>query len=206
MTNEPSQPDMQDPVYDEAVKLFADLFRQVRSLDVAEMDAITVATSSADGYPTARVMLLRGFDSRGFVFFTNSKSRKGQQLLDNPRAALCMYWDALGKQVRVEGTVQRVTDEESDAYWSARRPRSRIASVASQQSERLEHRDKYEARVAELESQYAGDQPIPRPDHWCGFRVVPHRVEFWTSAENRMHERVVYEKADQGWESYLIYP
>ena len=181
MTNE-SVESAADPIYLEAVRMFEELFQLARALDVNETDAMTLATSSRDGRPTARIVLLRGFDARGFEFYTNSTSCKGRQLLENPQAALCFYWDALGKQVRAEGTVEQLADEESDKYWSRRPFRSRVASTASLQSQRLDSRESYERRVGELEQQLSG-QDVPRPEHWYGFRVIPRRIEFWSNAD-----------------------
>ena len=205
MTKENTKPAATDPVYAAAVSLFEELFRQARALDVKETDVMTLATCSRDGHPTARIVLLRGFDARGFDFYTNSTSCKGQQLSENPQAALCFYWDGLGKQVRMEGTVLQLAGEASDAYWSRRHRLSQLASAASLQSQRLDSRETYERRIADLDQQLAGDE-VARPQHWYGFRVVPRRIEFWTSAENRMHHRQIYEQTAQGWETYLLYP
>lgn len=195
----------EDPIYTEAISLFRALHQRVQELDMNEPDAMALATSDGAGYPTNRIILLRGFDERGFVFFTNSESRKGEQLLGNPRAALCFYWDAWGQQVRVEGTTQRVVDEESDLYWSRRARTSQLASLASLQSRELDRRETYENRIKELEQVYAGTD-VPRPDHWYGFRVVPDRIEFWENRENRMHHRTVYQRRDTGWVKFLLYP
>lgn len=194
-----------DPLYREAIEEFDAIYDKARELDVNEPDAMTVCTCDAAGNPTARVVLLRGIDLRGFVFYTNENSRKGTQLLNNPKAALCFYWDALCRQVRVEGTVEPVTQEENESYWSRRPRKSQIASVASDQSQVLDRRETYERRVRLLEQELDGLH-VPRPEFWHGFRVLPRRIEFWRSRENRMHERVVYEWQNGNWRKLLLYP
>ncbi len=192
-------------LFAEAMQTFREIRDRVRELTLNEPDAMTIATCDRDGLPTARVVLLRGFDERGFAFYTNSDSRKGRQLKSNPRAAICMYWDALGEQVRIEGSVEQVSDEESDNYWNNRPRMSRIASAASLQSQELTERAEYDRRVAELVAQYPGED-IPRPEHWHGYRVVPRRIEFWKNRKNRMHERTVYEVRGDKWVKYGLYP
>ena len=192
-------------LFAEAMQTFREIRERVKTVTLNEPDAMTVATCDSDGVPTARVVLLRGFDERGFAFYTNSDSRKGQQLNSNPQAAICMYWDGLGEQVRIEGPVEQVSDEESDNYWNNRPRMSRIASAASLQSQELADRRDYERRVAELAARYPGDD-IPRPESWHGYRVVPRRIEFWKNRENRMHERTVYEWRDDEWVKYGVYP
>ncbi len=196
---------LNDPVYQEAIGEFNAIYDKARELDVNEPDAMTLCTCDLAANPTARVVLLRGIDLRGFVFYSNEQSRKGSQLIVNPQAALCFYWDALRRQVRVEGTVQNVTREENERYWARRPRRSQIASVVSDQSKVLDRRETYEQRVQQLEHELE-NKDVPRPDYWHGFRVVPRRIEFWRNRENRMHERVVYECQDGQWRKNLLYP
>ena len=194
-------------LYSEAVRRFADLLERAKEIGLREPTAMTVATVGEDGQPSARIVLLRSFGEPGFVFYTNTRSHKGQQLAQNARAALCLYWDPLSTQVRVEGTVCRVEDWEADEYWAGRPRDSRISAVASDQSRPLESRQVLEARVQELESQFAGQEQIPRPTHWTGFRVAPHRIEFWHDRPARLHDRQVYElQADGQWTRFLLYP
>jgi pyridoxamine 5'-phosphate oxidase len=194
-----------DPLFAEAMKRFEELFEKAGRLDMKEPAAAALATCDSRGFPTVRIVLLRGFDERGFVFFTNADSLKGQQMADNPRAALCFYWDALVRQVRVEGSVQRVSAAESDRYWATRSRASQISAWASDQSRTLEDRELLLQRVKEVEERFAGTE-VARPDHWLGYRVVPERIEFWESRPARLHERTVYEKGEEGWWRYLVYP
>ena len=152
---------------------------------------MVVATSTPDGRPSARMVLLRGVDARGFCFFTNFDSRKGRELEANPHVAIALHWPEVLRQVRATGAVERVADDESDAYWYARPRESRISARASAQSEEIASREELEARVAELEARFAeGD--VPRPDGWGGYRVVPDEIEFWQHRDDRLHDRFVY--------------
>ena len=168
-------------------------------------NAVCLATTSADGWPSARMVLLKGRDDRGFVFYTNEESRKGGELLGNPRAALCFHWKSLRRQVRVEGTVEPVSPAESDAYFASRSRGSRVAAAASEQSRPLASRAEYEARVAEVEARNPGET-VPRPPHWGGFRVLPIRLEFWQDMPFRMHDRLVFERQGEGWRTGRLYP
>jgi pyridoxamine 5'-phosphate oxidase len=152
---------------------------------------MTLATADADGFPTARVVLLKAVDGRGFQFFTNYESRKGAELAANPRAALAFLWIPLERQVRVRGTVERLTAEESDAYFATRPRGSQIGAWASRQSQPLERRGLLEQRWSDLEQMYAGRE-VPRPPHWGGYRVRPLEIEFWQGRENRLHDRLRY--------------
>ena len=168
-------------------------------------DAMVVATSTRDGRPSARVVLLRGLDERGLVFFTNRESRKGRELAANPRAAAVLHWWELGRQVRLEGEVVEIAREESEAYWRTRPLRSRLAAWASPQSRPLTGREELEARVADAELQF-GDDDVPLPDFWGGFRIVPDVVELWTHRDDRLHDRVAYRRTATGWERERLAP
>ena len=159
-------------------------------------EAMTLATATRTGVPSARMVLLKGVDARGFVFFTNHESQKGRDLADNPRAILVFYWGKLGRQVRVSGTVSRVTSAESDAYFRNRPLESRLSAAASPQSAVIPSRDVLEARVEELRRQYDGD--VPRPAFWGGYRVAPESIEFWLHRENRLHDRLRYTRQPGG--------
>lgn len=184
---------------------FRELFEAVLQSDIREPTAMTLATADADGRPAARMVLLKHFDQRGFVFFTNLESRKGQDLAANPRAALCFYWPLMEMQVRVEGPVTPVSDEEADAYFNSRPRGSQIGAWASLQSRPLPRREDLEERVRELEARFA-DQPIPRPAFWSGFRVAPERMEFWYGRPSRLHDREVFSATEDGWTLERLYP
>ncbi len=167
--------------------------------------ACLLSTADARGRPSARVVLLKGLDGDGFVFYTNYESRKGRQLAENPWAALTFYWPRLGWQVRAEGKVEKVSAEESDAYFASRPRGSRIGAWASLQSQPLDTRQRLVDRVAEAEERFAG-QPVPRPERWGGYRLVPERVEHWRDRPYRLHDRWIYTRSGDGWEIERQYP
>ena len=170
---------------------FARWFDDAKQQQPQLPEAMTVATSSLDGVVSARVVLLKGFDHRGFVFFTNYNSRKGSQIHENPLAALCWWWPSLERQVRAEGAIVRTTEEESDAYWKTRPRGSQLGAWASDQSKVILGRGGLEDRFREMESHYR-DVDVPRPPHWGGYRVIPNVVEFWQGREDRLHDRFIY--------------
>ena len=166
---------------------------------------VALATADASGRPSARMVLLRGVDERGFTFFTNYNSRKSRDLDDNPNAALCFYWVALDEQIRVEGRVERLPAEESDQYFAGRPRGSQLGAWASAQSDLLPAREKLEEEYRAVEQKFA-DQPVPRPPFWGGFRIVPSRIEFWYGRPDRLHDRIRYERTDSGWKIDRLYP
>ena len=185
--------------------LFAEWFREAEDAGVEVPETMTLATADSDGAPSARMVLLKGADEEGFVFYSGYVSRKAGELEQNPLAALVFYWRPLGKQVRVEGRVERVSEAESAAYF-ARRPRgSQIAAWASQQSKPLAGREDLDRRYAELEREYEG-RDVPLPPHWGGFRLRPEAIEFWQHRDNRLHDRILYTRAREGWRSELLSP
>lgn len=192
-------------LYAEAVERFRSLFEQARKLDMPEPSAVSLATVGADGRPSVRTVLLKSFDSHGFVFFTNKHSRKGRQLVANPRAALCFHWQPLAQQVLVEGLITDVTPAEADAYWSTRARISQVGAWASSQSEAMSDRRDLDKRFAEYEQKFAG-QAVPRPAHWSGYRLSPDMMEFWHSKPGRLHERERYMRAGDGWTHSWLYP
>ena len=168
---------------------------------------MTLATVGQKGRPSARTVLLKGFDQRGFVFYTNFDSHKGRQLADNPQAALLFYWKMIGDgvQVKIEGSVEPVTQAEADGYFALRPRPSQIGAWASLQSQTLESREVFERRISEVEKRFE-DVPVPRPPHWSGFRVVPEMIEFWYGARYRLHERQRHEYLDGQWCQRMLYP
>lgn len=182
---------------------------------IAEPTAMCLATATAGGAPSARMVLLKHADAEGFVFYTNTQSRKASEFLENPHVALCFYWMPMERQVRVEGRLQQVSDEEADAYFGSRALISRIGAWASLQSQTLDSRDTLMQRVDHYRAEFgipaendaALDTPhIPRPPHWTGFRVAPHRIEFWQQAPFRLHDRDVYTFSDGYWQHSKLYP
>ena len=198
---------MTDALYQDALNTFTDLLEQAKRSPDPEPTAMTVATVGRDGRPAARTVLLKAFDERGFVFFTNFSSRKGRQLAANPQAALLFHWKHLreGVQVKIEGTVEPVSAAEAYAYFASRPRGSQIGAWASLQSQPLASRELFDRRVADVEKRYEG-QDVPRPPHWSGFRVVPERIEFWYGAQFRLHERQCYERIDGAWTQAMLYP
>ncbi|MDR3533010.1 MAG: pyridoxamine 5'-phosphate oxidase [Rhodopila sp.] len=169
-------------------------------------NAMSVATTTRDGRPSLRTLLLKGVDERGFVFYTNKESRKGDELAANPNVALLFYWKSLGRQIRIEGTIEHVTDAEADAYYASRPRISRLGAWASQQSRPLANRTTLEERLAEMERRYPDDD-IPRPGYWSGYRVLPARFEFWQEMPYRLHDRTVYRRSQDGaWEQTKLFP
>jgi pyridoxamine 5'-phosphate oxidase len=166
---------------------------------------VVLATSDAAGRPSARLVLLRGVDARGFVFFTNYNSRKGRELSGNPHAALCFYWASLDEQIRIEGRVERVTAEESDAYFAGRPRGSQLGAWASDQSNVLPSRESLEEKYREIERRFEG-QTVERPSFWGGFRLTPVRIEFWYGRPDRLHDRVVYVRDGSAWRIERLYP
>jgi pyridoxamine 5'-phosphate oxidase len=192
-------------VSEDPFRRFAELFERAKKAQPKDPEAATLATVDERGQPSARVILMKGFDPSGFVFYTNLTSRKGRELKARPLAALCFYWSALEEQVRVEGRVEQVPDAEADAYFATRQRGSQLGAWASQQSSRLSSREELERAWAEQDAKYAG-RPVSRPPHWSGFRLGPERMEFWKSRPNRMHERTLYIREGSGWRTELLFP
>jgi pyridoxamine 5'-phosphate oxidase len=184
---------------------FREWFEKVVEADLHEPNAMTLATASGDGKPSARVVLLKGYDERGFVFYTNYEGRKASELEANPLCALLFYWGELERQVRIEGRASRISNEESDAYFTSRPRGSRLGAWASEQSRSVEDRNILEERVKALEAEYEGRE-IPRPPFWGGYRVEPEVIEFWQGRENRLHDRLVYRRTGGRWKMERLQP
>jgi pyridoxamine 5'-phosphate oxidase len=197
-----------DPNYREALETFRALFAQAGEAGEPDPTAMILATATPGSRPAARTVLLKAWDERGFVFYTHLDGRKGRELQANPQAALLFHWPRLrnGVQVRIEGSVEIVSDAEADAYFATRPRGSQVGAWASLQSETLDARETFEAKLDALERDYAG-RDVPRPPRWSGFRVVPDAIEFWYGAEFRLHERQLYERgADAAWTRRMLYP
>lgn len=190
---------------EEPYALFAEWMAEATAAEPNDPNAMCLATCTPEGRPSARMVLLKGVDDRGFVFYTNLESRKGEQLAANPFAALCFHWKSLHRSIRVEGRVEAVTAEEADAYYASRARGSRIGAWASKQSRPLEGRWALEKAVAEYTMKF-GLGEIPRPPHWSGFRILPDRIEFWRDMPFRLHERKVFTPAEGGWAIEALYP
>ncbi len=187
--------------------LFETWMAEARASEPNDANAMSLATVDADGRPDVRIVLLKGLEGGGFTFFTNLESAKGVQLAAHPQAALCFHWKSVRRQVRIRGSVTRVSDAEADAYFVTRAPQSRISAIASDQSRPMASRTTYEQRVAEVSTIYGDGPDIPRPDFWGGFRLTPVEIEFWQDQSFRMHDRLkFYRKDDGGWASVRLYP
>ncbi len=187
------------------LRQFAAWYREAEAADVPFPHAVALATATPQGRPSVRMVLMKDFDERGFSFYTNYGSRKGRELGTNPHAALLFYWHPLGRQVRLEGLVEPLPEDESDAYFSTRPLGGRLAALVSRQSEPIESRAGLEERFRELEARYADGEPV-RPEHWGGYRLAPERYEFWQHRENRLHDRFLYTPSGSGWQIQRLQP
>lgn len=184
---------------------FGQWFAAASATEVADPNAMALATATPDGKPAVRVVLCKFWDERGFVFYSNMDSRKGQELAANPLVHLDFHWKTQRRQVRIDGRAEVVPDAEADAYFATRPRESQVGAWASIQSRPLDVRETFEARIAEMAARFEG-QDVPRPPRWTGWRVVPQVIEFWQDRDNRLHERLVFTRAGNGWSAGLLYP
>lgn len=193
-------------LFNEPFKKFSQWFETASATkEIIEPTAMCLATVDKNNSPSARMILLKKFDERGFCFFTNLTSRKGEELQNNQNVALCFYWGFLGKQIRIEGKVEPVSKQEADEYFASRRRDSRIGAWASKQSQEMKEWSEFEERILKVTKKFEGQEVI-RPEFWSGFRVVPKAIEFWQEGEFRIHKREVYERFEDGWKVKKIYP
>lgn len=178
-------------------KQFEKWWDETLQSEIDEPNAMTLATSTKEGKPSARIVLLKGFDERGFVFFTNYESHKGKQILENPNAALVFFWKELERQIRIEGTIEKVSSQESDEYFNSRPVGSRIGAWASPQSSIIKNRRQLDENVKKYSTQFG--ENIPRPAHWGGYRLLPSLIEFWQGRSNRLHDRIQYSLQNEEW-------
>jgi pyridoxamine 5'-phosphate oxidase len=185
--------------------LFETWLAEARTSEINDPEAMALATVSADQQPSVRMVLLKGHDARGFVFYTNLQSRKAGELSGAGKAGLMFHWKSLRRQVRIEGCIEQVSDAEGDAYFATRARDSQLGAWASDQSRPLDSRATFEARYEEVRARFEGG-PVPRPPHWSGFRVIPDRIEFWSDRAHRLHERRLFTRTVEGWTEGLLYP
>ena len=186
-------------------ELFRAWFDEARTAEINDSNAMALATADADGRPSVRMVLLKGFGADGFVFYTNREGRKAGELAANPQAALLFHWKSLRRQVRIEGAVSLASDDESDAYFASRSRDSQLGAWASDQSRPLDARETFERRFEEMQRRFDG-QDVPRPPFWGGYRVAPERIEFWSDRAHRLHERRLFTRDGGGWREGLLYP
>ena len=186
--------------------LFKKWFAVAEKSEINDPNAFSVATSSKDGIPSVRMVLLKGLSDKGFVFYTNFNSKKGNDLKKNPNASICFHWKSLRRQVRVSGKVAVVENEEADNYFSSRKYGSKISAWASSQSEKMKNRDEFLNKIKEYEKKFPKEKDVLRPPHWSGWRILPQEIEFWVEIDNRSHQRLNYKKENGKWIKEILYP
>lgn len=189
----------------EPFTLFGEWFAEAQASELCDANAMSLATATPDAKPSVRIVLLKGWDERGFVFYTNYESRKGQEMLANPQVSLNFHWKSLRRQVRIEGRAAQVESSEADAYFASRPRDAQLGAWASEQSRPLRDRDTFQRRLAAFAARFDG-RPVTRPPHWSGFRVVPQVIEFWLDREFRLHDRLVFQREGDRWTTLLLYP
>ncbi|MGN6589856.1 MAG: pyridoxamine 5'-phosphate oxidase [Sphingomicrobium sp.] len=186
-------------------QLFDEWFAEARASELNDPEAMALATADGEGLPSVRMVLLKGYGPDGFIFYTNQRSRKGEELAANPHAALLFHWKSLRRQVRVEGPITNIPSEQADAYFASRSRDSQLGAWASNQSWSLPDRAEFEKRYEDMRAKFEGEE-VPRPPHWGGFRVMPETIEFWSDRPHRLHERRLFSRGAEGWSEGLLYP
>ena len=188
------------------IVLFKKWFAVAEKSEANDPNALSLATSSSDGIPSVRMVLLKGISDKGFVFYTNFNSKKGNDLNNNPNASMCFHWKSIKRQIRVSGRVVAVDKEEADKYFSSRDYESKISAWASSQSKTMENRSEFLGKIKEFEKKFSDKNNVPRPSHWSGWRIIPNEIEFWLEIKNRSHERLNYKKSGDKWIREVLYP
>jgi pyridoxamine 5'-phosphate oxidase len=192
---------------DDPISLFKSWMDEAKQSEPNDPNAVSLATSNKNNFPSVRMVLLKGFNTNGFVFYTNLNSQKGKELKENPKAAMCFHWKSLLRQIRINGTVTQVSDEDADVYYNSRAYESRIGAWASKQSEELVNRKQLDETIKEFKKKYGDEKKVPRPEHWSGWNLSPLSIEFWLDGDNRIHERLKYTKGSKGqWIKSLLSP
>ena len=191
---------------DNPIDLFKKWFSEAEKNELNDPNAVAVATSDKNNQPNVRMVLLKGLNNKGFVFYTNFNSKKGEELKNNSKTSLCFHWKSLRRQVRVLGEVEEVSISEANEYYNSRPYKNKIGAWASSQSEVLDKRETFIKKLKDFEKKYNNQKSVPRPPHWSGWRVLPREVEFWLDGEGRIHERLVYNKVGEKWKKKLLYP
>ena len=191
---------------DNPIDLFKKWFSEAEKSEINDPNAVAVATSNKDNQPNVRMVLLKGLNEKGFVFYTNFNSKKSNDIKSNPNASMCFHWKSLRRQIRVTGKAEVVTDQEADQYYKSRAYGSRIGAWASSQSQVMKNRNEFLEKIKQFENKYPDQKNVPRPPHWSGWRIKPENIEFWLEIKNRVHERLNYKKQDGNWYREILYP
>ena len=191
---------------DNPFKLFEEWFDLAKEKEPNDPNALALATSDKEGNPSVRMVLLKGFSEKGFVFYTNLNSPKSEALSVNPKASMCFHWKSLLRQVRIQGSVELVDSKTADDYYNSRAYESRIGAWASSQSEVMKHRDEFEEKIEEFKKKYPDEKKVPRPPYWSGWALTPYKIEFWKDVKNRLHQRLCYSRIGDSWSKEILYP
>ena len=191
---------------DNPIELFKKWFAKAEESEINDPNAVAIATANKNNQPNVRMVLLKGLSDKGFVFYTNFNSKKGEELKENTKASMCFHWKSLRRQVRIIGKVEEVSTKEADEYFYSRPYKNRIGAWASSQSKKLDRRETFIKKIKEYEEKFPNQNDVPRPSHWSGWRLIPEEIEFWLDGEGRIHERLNYRKKNDQWDKELLYP